>query len=34
MAELMAERVIFDGRNLFKPEDLAEHGFTYFSVGR
>lgn len=34
MAELMAERVIFDGRNLFQPEDMAEHGFTYFSVGR
>jgi UDPglucose 6-dehydrogenase len=34
MAELMAERVIFDGRNLFHPKDMAEHGFTYFSVGR
>lgn len=34
MAELMAERVIFDGRNLFRPADLAEHEFTYFSVGR
>jgi UDPglucose 6-dehydrogenase len=34
MAELMAERVIFDGRNLFRPEDMSEHGFTYFSVGR
>jgi len=34
MAELMAERVIFDGRNLFQPGDMAEHGFSYFSVGR
>lgn len=34
MAELMTERVIFDGRNLFKPDDMVEHDFTYFSVGR
>ena len=34
MAEVMAEKVIFDGRNLFRPEDMTEHGFTYFSVGR
>lgn len=34
MAELMRERVIFDGRNLYTPRVLAEQGFTYFSVGR
>ena len=26
--------VIFDGRNLYKPEDMREQGFTYYSVGR
>lgn len=34
MAELMAEPVIFDGRNLYNPKDLVESGFTYFSIGR
>ena len=26
--------IIFDGRNLYKPERLAEEGFAYFCVGR
>jgi len=34
MAELMREQVIFDGRNLYRPKVLAEHGFKYLSVGR
>ena len=34
MAEVMAERVIFDGRNLYRPKDAEDHGFVYFSVGR
>lgn len=34
MAELMAEQVVFDGRNLYHPKDLEAEGFTYFSVGR
>jgi UDPglucose 6-dehydrogenase len=34
MSELMAEKVIFDGRNLYTPKVLAEHGFRYFSIGR
>jgi len=34
MAELMRERVIFDGRNLYTPAVMAEHGFQYFSIGR
>jgi UDPglucose 6-dehydrogenase len=34
MAELMREKVIFDGRNLYTPKVLERHGFHYFSVGR
>lgn len=34
MAERMAERVIFDGRNLYTPAVIAAHGFRYFSIGR
>ncbi len=26
--------IIIDGRNLYKPESMVEHGFTYVSVGR
>lgn len=26
--------VIFDGRNIFKPEVMQESGFTYYSIGR
>jgi UDPglucose 6-dehydrogenase len=32
--ELLAEPVIFDGRNLYDPAMLMEAGFTYYSVGR
>jgi UDPglucose 6-dehydrogenase len=26
--------IVIDGRNLYKPEKMLEHGFTYVSVGR
>ncbi|MCA9278875.1 MAG: UDP-glucose/GDP-mannose dehydrogenase family protein [Phycisphaeraceae bacterium] len=32
--DVMNQPVIFDGRNLFRPEMLTKHGFTYYSVGR
>jgi len=32
--ELLAEPVIFDGRNLYNPERMRENGFTYYSMGR
>jgi UDPglucose 6-dehydrogenase len=34
MRRLMAEPVIFDGRNLYEPRLLAEAGFSYHSIGR
>jgi UDPglucose 6-dehydrogenase len=34
MAEIMKSSVIFDGRNLYEREDMREHGFIYYSVGR
>lgn len=34
MATRMNAPVIFDGRNLYKPGDMAEAGFTYYSIGR
>jgi len=26
--------IVIDGRNLYKPQEMASHGFTYVSVGR
>lgn len=34
MAERMAERVIFDGRNIYSPKTMQREGFKYFSIGR
>lgn len=30
----LTEPVIFDGRNLYRPDTMGELGFTYYSVGR
>ena len=30
----LAEKVIFDGRNLFDLEVVKKHGFSYYSIGR
>lgn len=32
--KLMREKVIFDGRNIYDPDELIEYGFTYYSIGR
>jgi len=34
MRTLMRTPVIFDGRNLFTPDQMKQHGFTYYSIGR
>ncbi|MCS6917062.1 MAG: UDP-glucose/GDP-mannose dehydrogenase family protein [Chitinophagales bacterium] len=34
IGSLMAEKVIFDGRNLYNVDQVAEHGFYYCSIGR
>jgi UDPglucose 6-dehydrogenase len=31
---LLNSQVIFDGRNIYTPEDMRELGFQYYSVGR
>jgi len=30
----MNQPLIFDGRNLYRPEQMRDHGFVYYSVGR
>jgi UDPglucose 6-dehydrogenase len=34
LKEQMAQPVIVDLRNIYRPDEMAEHGFTYASVGR
>lgn len=31
---LMKSPVIFDGRNIYEPKEMKEHGFKYYGIGR
>jgi UDPglucose 6-dehydrogenase len=34
MKKLLRSPIIFDGRNLYNPDQIRAHGFTYLSIGR
>jgi UDPglucose 6-dehydrogenase len=34
MKELLAQPVLFDGRNIWEPEQVRRQGFTYYGIGR
>jgi UDPglucose 6-dehydrogenase len=34
MARRLKDRVIFDGRNIYRQDQMRRHGFTYHAVGR
>ena len=34
MKQLLKKPIIFDGRNVYDPDVMREHGFTYFPIGR
>lgn len=31
---LMKQKIIFDGRNLYVPEEMEQWGFEYYCIGR
>ena len=34
MKSMMAQPIVFDGRNIYDAENLREFGFTYYGVGK
>lgn len=34
MNKLMKHKIIFDGRNIYDPDEMKENGFTYYGIGR
>ena len=32
--KLMKEQVVFDGRNIYDPDEMKENGITYYGIGR
>jgi UDPglucose 6-dehydrogenase len=34
IGSMMKARVMFDGRNIYEPADLAKYGFIYYGIGR
>ena len=33
LAEIMKEKIIFDGRNVYDPNEIKENGFIYYGIG-
>lgn len=34
LATKISDRVLFDGRNIYRPEDAERHGIAYYGIGR
>ena len=34
LAKILKSKVVFDGRNIYEPNEMLEEGFTYYSIGR
>jgi UDPglucose 6-dehydrogenase len=34
LAKLLKNKVIFDGRNIYDPQEMEENGFKYYGIGR
>jgi len=34
LTKILKSKVIFDGRNIYEPNEMQEEGFIYYSIGR
>lgn len=34
LAKVLKSKIIFDGRNIYEPNEMKEEGYTYYSIGR
>jgi UDPglucose 6-dehydrogenase len=34
LAKNLRDKVVFDGRNIYDPEKIREHGLKYYGIGR
>ena len=34
LAKSLKDKVLFDGRNIYDPEKIREHGLVYYGIGR
>jgi UDPglucose 6-dehydrogenase len=34
LARVLKSKIVFDGRNIYEPEEMKENNFTYYSIGR
>ncbi len=34
ISKLMKNKLVFDGRNIYEPQEMEEFGYTYYSIGR
>ncbi len=34
LSKLLKNKVVFDGRNIYEPEEMREEGFAYYGIGR
>jgi UDPglucose 6-dehydrogenase len=34
MEKLMKTKIVFDGRNIYEPQEMEEFGYTYYGIGR
>jgi UDPglucose 6-dehydrogenase len=34
LSRVLKSKIVFDGRNIYEPEEMKENNFTYYSIGR
>jgi UDPglucose 6-dehydrogenase len=34
LSQQLVDKVVFDGRNMYEPQQLKQHGLRYYAIGR